>query len=490
MSPRNVFCARASRNCSNCRAVKRRCDQQLPHCGQCTRMREECPGYRDEWELVFRDQTDHTIQRSNEKRAKRTASTGANHSPPPPRGLSPSIDEIGVNYFLHNFVIGGQSPSRGFLNYIPPIFSADGEHPTLVASMAAVGLVALANSTQQPELVSHARVKYSEAIRNVNTALTSPVESVKDSTLMSVISLGVFEHVSNFESWVQHVQGAAALVVARGKGQFCSTASILMFNQVRADMAVACLHGNQPFPEHMRELQEEAAKHADTSSAWWLLGVLATRCANLLWSITNNTEKIPWSDFLKVATVLQGDFQFVFGLLAIQEPYTTTRESGGDPDIIYNGRYDLYRTSWAIRVWNNSRNLQMIVCEVTCYLLNKVLTTDLSPVIRAQLKLKLQETLQVLSTLGEDMLATVPQALGFISSASEHHISVNCFSHTSMSGGYILTWCLYMVGKSPLIKSKTRKWIIRHLQNIGKNAGIAIALQLLEDVVQIDQSAG
>ncbi|KAJ5081628.1 hypothetical protein NUU61_009892 [Penicillium alfredii] len=57
-----------SRNCANCRAIKRRCDQQLPHCGQCIRARQKCPGYRDEWELVFRDQTDRTIKRTEEKR--------------------------------------------------------------------------------------------------------------------------------------------------------------------------------------------------------------------------------------------------------------------------------------------------------------------------------------------------------------------------------------------------------------------------------------
>lgn len=107
---------------------------------------------------------------------------------------------MGVNYFLLDFVSGGRSPSRGYLlNYIPTAsYSADLEHPTLVTSMAAVGLVALA--TQQPELVSHARNKYSEAIRHLNFALASPVEAVKDSTLMSVISLGVFEHISNSES--------------------------------------------------------------------------------------------------------------------------------------------------------------------------------------------------------------------------------------------------------------------------------------------------
>ncbi|KAL4873650.1 hypothetical protein BDV12DRAFT_192093 [Aspergillus spectabilis] len=479
--------ARASRNCANCRAVKRRCDKQFPHCGQCIRLKEDCPGYRDEWELVFRNQTDQTIKRSKEKMTPKTNK----HSPPRPYLLSPHMDQIGVNYFLHHFVTSDQCSSRGYLNYVPTVFNADGEHPTLVASMAAVGLMALANSTQQPELVSHARVKYSEAIRSVNAALASPVESVKDSTLMSVISLGVFEHFSDFNSWVRHVQGAAALMVVRGKSQFCRTAAIPMFHQVRTDLAIACMHRSKQFPADMEKLQEDASMYTDTSSPHWLLGVLATRCVSLLWRVDNNKGVVPWPDLLDEATALQRDFQLVFGVLAIQEPYTTTRGAAGDADLVYNDRFDLYRTPWAIRIWNNARNLQMIVCEIVCYLLNKVLvvTPDLAPATCAQIKAKLQETLQILSQLSDDILATVPQVLGVVSPVPESCLAVNSPLGASVAGGYILTWGLYMVGKSPATAAQTRKWIIRRLGDIVKYSGIALARQLLDDIVKIDQSA-
>ncbi|CAL5865914.1 uncharacterized protein PFLUO_LOCUS120 [Penicillium psychrofluorescens] len=486
MSPRSVSRGRVSRSCGNCRAIKRRCDRQSPHCGQCIRLGENCPGYRDEWDLVFRDQTGQTIKRSMERRAK----SAANDSPPPARSLSPSIDEIGVNYFLSNFVMGGQSSSRGCLNYVPTAYRADGEPPMLVASMAAVGLVALANSTQHPEMARHARAKYSEAICNVNTALESPIESIKDSTLMSVISLGVFEHVSEYDSWVRHVQGAAALVVARGKGQFSSPITIRMFNQVRADLVLACVHGEKPFPEDMLELQEEAAKHTDTSSSFWHMGVLSTQCANLLMSVRKNkiTGENPWSKLLDEASMIERDFQYLLGVLATQEPYTTTGESDGDPNMIYNGRFDLYRDSWAIRLWNNLRSLRMIVCEILCFLLNKVLATDLAPAVREHMKLKLQKTLETLSKLANDILATVPQASESLSSVSGSPSSAGIYG--SVPGGYMLTWCLYMVGKCPVTTSETRKWVIRRLQNIGRDTGISIALQLVEHIVKIDQWAG
>ncbi|KAJ5591672.1 uncharacterized protein N7459_002041 [Penicillium hispanicum] len=88
---------RISRSCAKCRAAKRRCDQRLPHCGQCIRAHEDCPGYRDEWELVFRDQTDHTIKRSKEKRAKRATSAETDHSSPISCGR---VEELSFEDFL------------------------------------------------------------------------------------------------------------------------------------------------------------------------------------------------------------------------------------------------------------------------------------------------------------------------------------------------------------------------------------------------------
>lgn len=397
------------------------------------------------------------------------------------------MGQRGVNYFFHHFVTGDHSPDRGYLNYIPAVLGADGDHPTLVASMAAVGLVALANSTQQPELVRHARVKYSQAICSLNEALACPVESCKDSVLMSVISLGVFEHFSNFESWVRHVQGAAALVVVRGRSQFRSKVSILMFNQVRADMIIACLHTNRPFPEDMVSLQEEACNYTDPMSTFWLLGVYATRCVNLLFGVHNKVSDFPLSHWIEKAATLQSDFQYILGILGIQEPYTTVRQSAFDPAVAYNGRYDVYSSPWAIRVWNHARIMQMIVSEIMFYLLNGVLRSNPPPPASgvAAAKVKLQDTMHILSELGNDMIATVPQVLGMVGPDRLSAAS----SDAGVSGGYLLIWSLYMVGKCPVTTDKARQWIIGHMRQIVGSSGIAMAVRLLDDVVKIDNNA-
>lgn len=479
------------------------CDHKLPHCGQCIRTREQCPGYRDEWELVFHDQTSKTIKRSKAKRANNTASdtttttatttttTTANHLPPLPHStLKPSVDDLGINYFFRHFVVGDRSNARGCLNYVPSVYHADGAQSTLVASMAAVGLVALANSTQRPELASHARVKYLQAIHLVSAALASPVECVKDSTLMSVISLGVFEHVSAYESFARHVQGAAALVIARGKSQFSSPVGILMFNQVRTDLVLASFRTDQPIPEKILQLQEEAVDHKCTSTSWWRMGVLGTRCTKLLIATKKNyyAGRRSWFEMLDETTVLEQDFESLVPVLEIQEPYTIIRVSDGDPNIIKNGLYHFYKDSWAIRLWTNQRTLQMVTCEIKYYILTMILSKKISPDLREHTKMEVRRTLHTLSKLGDEILAIVPQALEFISSESLDPCP--SIGLTSVSGGYMLVWGLFMAGKSASTKSETRKWIIRLLQDIGWNTGISVALRLVEVVIEVDRMTG
>jgi hypothetical protein len=95
-----------------------------------------------------------------------------------------------------------------------------------------------------------------------------------------------------------------------------------------------------------------------------------------------------------------------------------------------------------------------------------------------------------LSKLGNDFLATIPQALELSSSPSDPRPSVDLSFRGNISGGSMLTWGLYMVGKCAVTTKDTRKWIIQRLQGIGSNTSTSVALQLVEDIIKIDQLAG
>lgn len=402
------------------------------------------------------------------------------------------MDDLGVNYFVRHFVIGGRADARGCLNYIPSIYHADGEQSTLVASMSAIGLVALANASQRPELASHARAKYLEAIQNVNAALASPVESIKDSTLMSVISLGIFEYVSAYDSWARHVRGAAALLVARGKSQFTTPVAIRMFNQVRKDLVIVCFRSDEAFPEDILELQEEAAKFTDTSTSAWIMGVLSTRCLTVLTKIGENMDKVgfPWTVLLDEASLLARDFEDLAAVLAVQEPYIVTRMPDLDSDMVPNGIYAVFRDAWAIRLWSNQRTLQMVVYEIIYWILVKLLATDLEDAFRDQMKVKLHRTMHTLSKLSDDILAIVPQAMELVCPTPESGPPVGLSLQGSVSGGYLMIWGLFMIAKSAAPKPEIRECAIRLLQDVGRNTGMSVALHLVQVAIETCKKMG
>ncbi|KAJ5625053.1 hypothetical protein N7510_001362 [Penicillium lagena] len=59
-----VYCGKPSKGCGQCRTRKIRCDQARPVCSQCTRARRECPGYRDELSLMFRDESKSVMRKA------------------------------------------------------------------------------------------------------------------------------------------------------------------------------------------------------------------------------------------------------------------------------------------------------------------------------------------------------------------------------------------------------------------------------------------
>ncbi|KAK2002166.1 hypothetical protein LX36DRAFT_652534 [Colletotrichum falcatum] len=65
-----VYCGKPSKGCSNCRERKIRCDQKEPSCGQCEKRQQQCPGYRNLVDLMFRDESSHVIKKAARTKAR------------------------------------------------------------------------------------------------------------------------------------------------------------------------------------------------------------------------------------------------------------------------------------------------------------------------------------------------------------------------------------------------------------------------------------
>lgn len=99
------------------------------------------------------------------------------------------------------------------------------------ASVTAVGLLGVAQLTQSQTPLDMARKSYGHALRLTNAALRDPDQALKDTTMLSVLVLGLFEtgidrSTRGVKAWQQHINGAAALARMRGLGQFRTQAGI------------------------------------------------------------------------------------------------------------------------------------------------------------------------------------------------------------------------------------------------------------------------
>lgn len=355
--------------------------------------------------------------------------------------------------------------------------------------------MALAKSASQPSLAHAAQKAYSSAVQSVNDALiTAPAA---DPTLMAVISLGVYEEISDYKSWLLHVQGAAAVLVARGKSQFKSKAGMRLFNQVRTDLITACVNEGAAIPEGVLKLQGEAHGE-EMKKSYWRIGLLGVRCARLLEKFRRYGLSLA-DELLAEASVLERNFETFHAILLEEEPYITVPVASNNPSFTFNF-IGVYKDTWSIRIWNNWRNLLMITSRIKLFLLSETLKSSSSPpssfstpslplsVESTQaMTAELCSTMQRLSNLGSDILATVPQAMQVSQGQTrnppfDYANTVGSDHPWTVSGAYLLAGRLSVVGQSEATSSETRRWIIEKLREIDRTARVPTAIKIIEDI--------
>jgi hypothetical protein len=120
-----------------------------------------------------------------------------------------------------NYVIGNHGPTRGHLDYLNDLYQTHELPEGLMASMKAVGLAGYAHAAQAPSLMQNARYQYMRALQFTNASLRSPKEFKKDTTLMAVMILGIFETVTgcnqgSITAWAEHGTYYSMLILNLG----------------------------------------------------------------------------------------------------------------------------------------------------------------------------------------------------------------------------------------------------------------------------------
>lgn len=227
-----VYCGKPSKGCGQCRARKIRCDQARPACSQCTRAKRECPGYRDQLALMFRDESKAVIRKAE------AGSAGPRRQTPQrsPRTASPKLPpsesvEVDPSYLFdfnsdpqHRYLMqqfwqlplevqpaadaSKQEAICWFLrsNAVPGAFwmtetvahflmnsGGTSSQRAMRASVVAVSSAMLSRVRKMASLRETARNEYGSALKLLNTALADLEEAKTNQALGAVILLAVYE---------------------------------------------------------------------------------------------------------------------------------------------------------------------------------------------------------------------------------------------------------------------------------------------------------
>ena len=238
-----VYCGKPSKGCGECRARKIRCDQARPICSQCTRSKRDCPGYRDELSLMFRDESKSVARKaevrsstlsttSYQKRSSRstrtpslvgnaaselTASDSVEPMPLidfnsyPQNGYARCLErqqwqlplevqfstepsqEEAIAFFLRSRALPGTFWMSDFVLQLSVQTGGSVSQQAMQSSLTAVSSAMLARVRRLTPLKDLARKEYLSALRYLNKALTSEEEAKSNQALGAVVLLAMYE---------------------------------------------------------------------------------------------------------------------------------------------------------------------------------------------------------------------------------------------------------------------------------------------------------
>ncbi|KAL1311048.1 hypothetical protein AAFC00_001262 [Neodothiora populina] len=523
-----VYGGRPSRGCETCKKRKIKCDEKRPTCLQCKKSSRTCLGYPDEADLIFRNQNDKIAGRSQKSkkpkdrplpapdstqsesgktalqlrrkhdRAVLPSSAGYRFEDVPQEGATFSLhppptvpmEEQVVQVYFKNFraLYYNEDTIQGFLPYLVPMYQTSKRNSALRIATRATALCAISQLPAQRHLTYHATAMYTRAIIAVSSALQDPAEARSDETLQATLLLCLYESIrasdNTITAWSNHVDGATALVRARGSSQFANTQSLSLFRAARTQMLTNCIRQEippPPFPGERGWLGDGVytGELQDLTQCAIDLSHLLSQAKDLLKQERSPPTMRTMSNFIEIAYALTVRMtKIVPSLPDSWQPRTiayinTEPEDPGSAEA-WVGPVHAYTDVYIASVLNKLRSVCMfstwIVMDCIAWLFPD----------SHELDGRWQHSKHVEQTMIDDMCSSVPFVLRWRSEATAKSLD-QMETIADLIGGLSLVWPLGGAVFSPRIDPGQKAWIWGRLRKISQE-GLEQASLLETDV--------
>ncbi|KAL4760056.1 Zn(II)2Cys6 transcription factor [Aspergillus foveolatus] len=497
-----VHRGKLSAACGPCRSRRLKCDHKRPSCSQCIRAKRECSGYRDISSKRFFDQTEEVKRKNSPSFSSSSSSsstlTSSSHSaqlPPRQQISSPSnpflqqqvsipLRDQGAAFALSRYL------NRSVGNNLPSILNTPSARAA-TASINAVGLAALSNIHQSPQLMFTARQEYGSALAETNAALSDPRQATSDASLVAVTFLGIFEIMvcdgtSLMGKFVKHMDGCSRIIQLRGSQQLEDPIGLGLFTQSRRNIVLGNFWLKRSTPRWLVQLSHGAFPHRHEGGDIGMddaLFLLMSRVGDLCASLKNGALIEP-TKLVKRALKLDAElaawaksFKLTRGYTVVNVPERMGEIAGPGKNIssfqhIYGSHYHIYPDTVVSACWNDYRFVHLLLLGVLGWIAGHLShKEDIDATRRSEYRETVEYSTMLSQQLSDDVCASVPYHFGATETSSQEDWS------SSRTGGMVrLLWPLFLAAERDGVTQETRDWIADMLFRIGYGVGIRQAL--------------
>lgn len=431
--------------------------------------------------------------------------------------ITPSIEDQAFGFFISNHVSMPTQVPRGQYEWVLEALNQPGCEQVLRDSVNAASLAGLANTTKNPVIMAKAHTAYGSALRMTNKALRAKETAVKDSTLISVIMLGLYENFvfhdkRSIQAWAKHVKGACALLNLRGKEQFDSNIGRRMFHNIFGIIMLVCLEADQAVPYGIQELYD----HGNQTSDYAVHGrQWTTRLTTFMHNAINLNKDVKSDPITLVTTAVKLDRELdrIKALMPAIWRYETVQLQQPS-EHAYGAFYHIYMDSWIAQMWNNLRSCRMYLYRVIREQLWKGSACKPPLFSKEEVAPQMEAAENVIRITIAAICASAPQLTGMIDfprwpapnakgsglgSQPEApnttdprfliHPPGTFLDPSKPTGMHHLIWPLYAAGTSDLSSSDMIQWVIDMLYYIALRIGTRQAVVLAESLKETQKSS-
>ncbi|UNI17361.1 hypothetical protein JDV02_003707 [Purpureocillium takamizusanense] len=517
-----VYCGKPSRGCQMCRTRRIKCDETKPTCNQCAKSRRICPGYKDEFDLVFRNETQATERRARKANKKaleqkygkdgESSESSASSSSPAsstdtwiiPASPQVPLEDQAACHFVSNYVlVPPQGSVRGYMEFLIPLMKLGNVPPHFRYAFDACALASLNNRVGTGnDFEKEALGKYTKALSATFAAIQNPEVARQDTTLASVLLLGLFENITARQlgmlAWGSHIEGAIQLARARGRKQLRTKVGLAMFIAVRTQMIIHSLSTSKSPVMGADWWMNDTVRDEHASDCQRLnivIGELRAETNRLLTTPTrspDHVEKV--MDMIKRCQAhdlacanwsknLPDHFQAKTVAWEDNVPYGDYTKAE-----VYPGRVDAYQDLWVCSVWNMMRCSRLVLASIIV----RCAAWISSPVDYRTTPEYATAARTCVDTI-TDIIASVPYQLGWFSKRKDLLERANfssgfgCGEEDAQKGlgGYFMTWPLALIHGQDYITDSQRAWVQGRLEYIGNQLGVRYAHMLTQLNVRV-----